>query len=222
MAKEAGPLRVNVPRPDEPSPGQVGAGGRRCCARAGQPDRAGRPRRRAGRGGPRPAPLRRDAGHPGGHHVPRQGCVPRRPPAGAGRGGVHAARLRQLRLRPRRPDHRPSATSCRSSTRARINPRGDTPIIHLHRFPAEVDAHYDVAVGLHSDIGRKPGRPGRGHYPIHPRPPREGNRIRSLLAAELAPRPGATSGSRSRRPGSWPTPGQRCAARTSCWSTPAR
>ena len=36
----------------------------------------------------------------------------------------------------------------------RINPRGDTKIIHMHRFPAEVDAHYDVAVGLHSDIGR--------------------------------------------------------------------
>jgi acetolactate synthase-1/2/3 large subunit len=36
----------------------------------------------------------------------------------------------------------------------RINPRGDTRIIHIHRFPAEVDAHYDVSVGLHADIGR--------------------------------------------------------------------
>ncbi len=35
----------------------------------------------------------------------------------------------------------------------RINPRGDTKIIHIHRFPAEVDVHYDVAVGLQSDIG---------------------------------------------------------------------
>ena len=35
----------------------------------------------------------------------------------------------------------------------RINPRGDTKIIHIHRFPAEVDAHYDVAVGLQADIG---------------------------------------------------------------------
>ena len=34
----------------------------------------------------------------------------------------------------------------------RINPRGDTKIIHVHRFPAEVDAHYDVAVGLNADI----------------------------------------------------------------------
>lgn len=36
----------------------------------------------------------------------------------------------------------------------RINPRGDTKIIHVHRFPAEVDVHYDVAVGLHADIGQ--------------------------------------------------------------------
>ena len=36
----------------------------------------------------------------------------------------------------------------------RINPRGDKEIIHIHRFPAEVDVHYNVAVGLQADIGR--------------------------------------------------------------------
>ncbi len=36
----------------------------------------------------------------------------------------------------------------------RINPRGDKEIIHIHRFPAEVDLHYNVAVGLQADIGR--------------------------------------------------------------------
>src|SRR6202034_3943737 len=35
----------------------------------------------------------------------------------------------------------------------RINPRGDKQIIHIHRFPAEVDLHYNVAVGLQADIG---------------------------------------------------------------------
>jgi acetolactate synthase-1/2/3 large subunit len=67
----------------------------------------------------------------------------------------------------------------------KINPDGTTRIIHIHRFPAEVDAHYDVAVGLHSDIGhtldalaaaagqQAPARPGTG-------------RIRALLAEELA------------------------------------
>ena len=67
----------------------------------------------------------------------------------------------------------------------RINPGGTTNIIHVHRFPAEVDAHYDVAVGLTADIseslnalraalaGHKFKAPGR-------------ERIRELLAAELS------------------------------------
>jgi acetolactate synthase-1/2/3 large subunit len=33
-----------------------------------------------------------------------------------------------------------------------INPRADKKIIHVHRFPAEVDAHYPVEVGIHGDI----------------------------------------------------------------------
>jgi acetolactate synthase-1/2/3 large subunit len=36
----------------------------------------------------------------------------------------------------------------------RINPQGITPIIHLSRVPAEVDSHYDVEVGVQADIGR--------------------------------------------------------------------
>jgi acetolactate synthase-1/2/3 large subunit len=66
----------------------------------------------------------------------------------------------------------------------RINPRGDKSIIHIHRFPAEVDLHYDVSVGLQSDmratldalaaaVGRHFGPQGRG------------TRIRALLADEL-------------------------------------
>jgi acetolactate synthase-1/2/3 large subunit len=35
----------------------------------------------------------------------------------------------------------------------RINPESDKQIIHIHRFPAEVDVHYEVAVGLQADIG---------------------------------------------------------------------
>jgi acetolactate synthase-1/2/3 large subunit len=34
----------------------------------------------------------------------------------------------------------------------RINPHADKQIIHLHRFPAEVDMHYPVAVGIIGDI----------------------------------------------------------------------
>ena len=36
----------------------------------------------------------------------------------------------------------------------RINPNGDKKIIHVHRFPAEVDAHYDVEVGVLGEISR--------------------------------------------------------------------
>ncbi len=66
----------------------------------------------------------------------------------------------------------------------RINPRGDARIIHIHRFPAEVDAHYDVAVGLQADIAAtldalaprvtRDHRASSGH-----------ERIRELLSAEL-------------------------------------
>jgi acetolactate synthase-1/2/3 large subunit len=34
----------------------------------------------------------------------------------------------------------------------RINPKADKKIIHVHRFPAEVDAHYSVDVGIIGDI----------------------------------------------------------------------
>jgi acetolactate synthase I/II/III large subunit len=34
----------------------------------------------------------------------------------------------------------------------RINPHADKKIIHVHRFPAEVDAHYSVDVGIIGDI----------------------------------------------------------------------
>ncbi|WP_345148510.1 acetolactate synthase large subunit [Nonomuraea rubra] len=36
----------------------------------------------------------------------------------------------------------------------KINPERDKKIIHIHRFPAEVDDHYPVAVGVHGDISR--------------------------------------------------------------------
>ena len=79
----------------------------------------------------------------------------------------------------------------------RINPNGDTKIIHLHRFPAEVDAHYDVAVGLHSDIGRSRDALAAAVASREVAAPRDvaspsevaapgGDRIRALLAGELA------------------------------------
>jgi acetolactate synthase I/II/III large subunit len=66
----------------------------------------------------------------------------------------------------------------------RINPSGTTKIIHIHRFPAEVDAHYDVAVGLNSDIGRSLNALAEAIG--HKLPADGGERIRELLAGELA------------------------------------
>ena len=47
----------------------------------------------------------------------------------------------------------------------RINPMGDKQIIHIHRFPAEVDRHYNVAVGLQARYRPQPRGPGRGGRP---------------------------------------------------------
>lgn len=66
----------------------------------------------------------------------------------------------------------------------RINPRGDAKIIHVHRFPAEVDVHYDVAVGLHADIGRSLDALADA-VGTDQRSSSGNERIRGLLAAEL-------------------------------------
>ena len=66
----------------------------------------------------------------------------------------------------------------------RINPRADKRIIHVHRFPAEVDRHYDVAVGLQADIGRSLDELAQAVDRPFPTPD-HGQRIRSLLADEL-------------------------------------
>jgi len=66
----------------------------------------------------------------------------------------------------------------------KINPDGDKHIVHLHRFPAEVDRHYQVTVGVEGDIAQAlealadavPHRFPHGGAP---------ERIRALLAEEL-------------------------------------
>jgi acetolactate synthase I/II/III large subunit len=67
----------------------------------------------------------------------------------------------------------------------KINPKRDKKIIHVHRFAAEVDDHYPVAVGIEGDISRSlaalgaavPGPFGIGTGV---------SKIRALLADELA------------------------------------
>jgi len=70
----------------------------------------------------------------------------------------------------------------------KINPDGDKRIVHLHRFAAEVDAHYPVAVGVEGDLSEAldalaaavPKRFG------HQDEPAAGAGIRRLLDDELA------------------------------------
>jgi acetolactate synthase-1/2/3 large subunit len=65
----------------------------------------------------------------------------------------------------------------------RINPRGDKHILHLSRFPAEVDNHYDVEVGVQADLSRTldalAGATSRRFEPA------SGEKIRRLLTDEL-------------------------------------
>ncbi|MGW7363526.1 acetolactate synthase large subunit [Streptomyces sp. NPDC054841] len=67
----------------------------------------------------------------------------------------------------------------------KINPDGDKRIVHLHRFPAEVDAHYPVTVGVQGDLplaldALAAALPDGLSYEAG-----AGERIRSLLAEEL-------------------------------------
>ena len=77
---------------------------------------------------------------------------------------------------------------------ARINPDGDKQIIHLHRFPAEVDAHYNVDRGRRGRHRARPGRAGRRRHRSGSRRRTASAHIRWLLADELDPRPAATTG----------------------------
>ncbi|MFF3767675.1 acetolactate synthase large subunit [Streptomyces sp. NPDC001922] len=67
---------------------------------------------------------------------------------------------------------------------AKINPRTDKRILHLHRFPAEVDAHYPVSVGVEGDIAQALDALAAA-VPRRFERDAAGDRIRSLLADEL-------------------------------------
>ena len=67
----------------------------------------------------------------------------------------------------------------------RINPEGDKRILHLSRFPAEVDNHYTVEVGVQADLGRTLDALSRATDRRFDRAT-SGERIRGLLAGELA------------------------------------
>ena len=67
----------------------------------------------------------------------------------------------------------------------RINPDGNKQIIHLSRVPAEVDARYDVEVGIQADIGSTLDALGEATTRRFAQGTR-GEKIQRLLSGELA------------------------------------
>ncbi len=68
---------------------------------------------------------------------------------------------------------------------ARVNPGRDKRIVHLSRLPAEVDASYDVEVGVQADLSATLdalAAAATGRW----QPGASGEKIRALLAGELA------------------------------------
>jgi acetolactate synthase-1/2/3 large subunit len=200
------PLRVNVPRPDEPSPGQVTRAAEILRAARSPIVLAGHGAARAGAG----AALRRFAtalGVPVATTFHGKGVFPDDHPLALGAVGFMRHDYVNFGF-----DQADAIVAVGYELQefdpVRINPSGDTKIIHIHRFPAEVDAHYDVAVGLQSDMSRTLDaladavtRPGgaapadkaadkaadgaAGEAPGPEAGPRR-QRIRDLLAGELA------------------------------------
>ncbi|MFG2003580.1 acetolactate synthase large subunit [Spirillospora sp. NPDC048911] len=66
----------------------------------------------------------------------------------------------------------------------KVNPKVDKKIIHIHRFPAEVDDHYPVEVGIQGDISRSLRALAES---VHRRfdVNGTGRKIRDLMAEEL-------------------------------------
>jgi acetolactate synthase I/II/III large subunit len=183
LAPEAVPLPVNVPRPDEPSPGQVERAAALLRAARTPVVLAGHGAARAGAG-----PALRHFAETLGIGVATtfhgKGVFPDDHPLALG--AVGFMRHDYVNFGFDRADLIIAVGyELQEFDPARINPQGDTKIIHLHRFPAEVDAHYDVAVGLHSDIGRSLDALAEAVTPSA-LPAPAGDGIRALLAAELA------------------------------------
>ena len=66
----------------------------------------------------------------------------------------------------------------------RINPRGDKQILHIHRYPAGVDAHYHVAVGIQGSISESLDALSQGVKALPGLSP-IGNKITRLIREEL-------------------------------------
>jgi acetolactate synthase-1/2/3 large subunit len=181
-AVDAKPLHVNVPRPDDPSIAQIARAAEILAAARNPVLLAGHGAARADASGA----VRRFAetlGIPVATTFHGKGVMPDDHPLALG--AVGFMRHDYVNFGFDQADVIVAAGyELQEFDPVRINPRGDTKIIHIHRFPAEVDVHYDVAVGLHADIGRSLDALAAAVTREHPSAA-GGERIRELLAAEL-------------------------------------
>ena len=204
------PLDLNIPRPDEPSPSQIKAA-------AAVLDGARRPIVLAGHGAARTgaaAALRRfseQLGVPVATTFHGKGVFPDDHPHALGAVGFMSHDYVNFGF-----DEADVIISVGYELQefdpVRINPGGDKRILHLSRFPAEVDAHYDVEVGVQADLSRTLDALAARHTRRFAMGP-SGEKIRRLLADELA-RGGADD--------SFPLKPQRIVADTSCRPRPLR
>ena len=179
---DARALPVNVPRPDEPSADQVARARAILGAAANPVVLAGHGATRAGAGGA----LRRFAeklGVPVATTFHGKGVFPDDHPQALG--AIGFMRHDYVNFGFDRADVVVTVGyELQEFDPVRINPRGDKEIIHIHRFPAEVDRHYNVSVGLQADIGRSLDALGEA-VDRRFRSPDGGLSIRGLLADEL-------------------------------------
>jgi acetolactate synthase-1/2/3 large subunit len=177
------PLKVNTPRPDEPSPSQI-------ARAAAVLEGATRPIVLAGHGAARSDAgdaLRRFSellGLPVATTFHGKGVFPDDHPNALGAVGFMSHDYVNFGF-----DEADVIVSVGYELQefdpGRINPRADKRIIHLSRFPAEVDAHYDVEVGVQADIsGTLDALAAATTTRFHQGT--SGEKIRRLLADDLA------------------------------------
>ena len=182
MASDLRPLEINQPRPDEPSPSQI-------ARAAAVLDASQRPIILAGHGAARggaAAPLRRFSELLGllwPRPFTARASFPTTIPTPWGP-SLYEPRLVNFGF-----DDADVIVSVGYELQEfdpiRINPGGDKQIIHLSRFPAEVDAHYVVQVGIQADIGSTLAAIRETTTRRFDQGAR-GEKIRRLLAEELA------------------------------------
>ncbi|WP_354697280.1 Acetolactate synthase, catabolic [Paraconexibacter sp. AEG42_29] len=150
--KDAKPLPINRPRPDEPSPDQIRRAAEVLTAAENPIVLAGHGAARAGAG---PA-LRRFSERldvPVATTFHGKGVIPDDHPNALG--AVGFMRHDYVNFGFDEADVIVAVGyELQEFDPKKINPQGDKRIIHIHRFPAEVDVSYAVEVGLQADISR--------------------------------------------------------------------